>query len=179
MSNIDIFLRKSENLRNGYLESLGEADSCFRKKWLEHFDYIPKFFEEIYSVCNGTKEEVSEQVFFDFLPGFRLMQVDEIINRYEKEFNNWLCYDVIIPFLTDYASCYYAYVRKSGKECIVLVSNEGVDLLHSSIDDFWNTIIAFYDEGVYFLDDEGYLSYDFELEGKIGKKYNSEVSYWE
>ena len=178
MSNVEVFLSKSENLRNGYLESLDEADLNFKTKWLDHFDFIPNFFEEIYSICNGTKPEILEQVFFDFLPGFRLMQVDEIIAKHENEFNNWLSYDDVIPFLTDYASCYYAYVRNAGKECIALVSDEGLELLHSSIKDFWNTIIAFYDEGVYFLDEEGYLSYDFEMEGKVGRKYNTGVVYW-
>lgn len=179
MSNINVFLSKSENLRKGYKESLDEADLNFEKKWLEHFNYIPNFFKEIYSVCNGSKAEISEQIFFDFLPGFRLMQVDEIINQYENKFSGLSIYDDIIPFLTDYASCYYAYVRNDGKEYIVLVSEEGVELIHSSIDDFWNTIIAFYDEGVYFLDEDGYLSYDFEMEGEVGKKYNSGVDYWE
>ena len=80
--------------------------------------------------------------------------------------------------MTDYSSCYYAYTKREDKECIVLISNEGIETIHSNIDNFWKTIIAFYDEGVYFLDDEGYLSYDFELEGKIGKKYNVGIAYW-
>lgn len=179
MTNIDIFLNKSENLRKGYLESLDKADSNFKEKWLDHFDFIPSFFDEIFSVCNGTKPEISEQVFFDFLPGFRLMQVDEIIATYEDEFKNWQNKDYVIPFLTDYASCYYAYAKNNSKESIVLLSDEGMELIHSDITDFWNTIIAFYEEGVYFLDEDGYLSYDFEMEGKVGKRYNSGVSYWE
>ena len=174
-----MFFNKSENLRKGYLDSLEIADLNFKEKWLEHFDYIPTFFEEIYSICNGTKWEISEQIFFDFLPGFRLMPIDEIINRYEKEFKNWADCEMLIPFLADYASCYYMYAQNNGKEYTVYVTPEdGIELIHSSIDDFWNTIIAFYDEGVYYLDEDGYLSYDFEMEETIGKKYNSGVNYW-
>lgn len=179
MSNAEIFLNKSEDLRNGYLDSLEIADLNFKKKWLEHFDFIPTFFEQIYSVCNGTKPGIHEQVFFDFLPGFRLMQVDEIINRYEKEFKNCIDCEITIPFLNDYASCYYMYAKNKDKEYIVYATPEdGIVEVHSSINDFWNTIIAFYDEGVYYLDRDGYLSYDFEMEERVGKKYNSGVSYW-
>ena len=72
------------------------------------------------------------------------MQVDEIIATYEEEFKNWQDKDYVIPFLTDYASCYYAYAKNNSKESIVLLSDEGLELLHSDISDFWNTIIAFY-----------------------------------
>ena len=73
------FLEKSEELRNGYTSTLAPADKKFREKLKKHFSEIPALFEEIYSVCNGTIREIEEQMFFDFLPGYRLMQIDEII----------------------------------------------------------------------------------------------------
>lgn len=178
MGNFEIFLCKSEKLRNGYLKSLEAVDLNFSIKWLEHFAYIPTFFEEIYSVCNGTKKNISEQIYFDFLPGYRLMQVDEILNSYEMKFKRCLVYEKIIPFLTDYSGCYYAYAINKGKECIVLLTDEGIELLHSEISNFWDTILAFYDENVYYLDEDGFLSYDYEKEGEIGKKYNNDIKYW-
>ena len=69
MDNFISFLNKSENLRKGYINSLEKADVNFKKKWLKCFSYIPYFFEEIYSVCNGTKREIKEQAFFDFVAG--------------------------------------------------------------------------------------------------------------
>lgn len=179
MSNFNLFLCKSENMRNGYAKSLEIVDTNFNTKWLEHFTYVPAFFEEIYNVCNGTKQDISEQEFFDFLPGYRLMQVDEILEVYEQIFKSCSEYDKIIPFLEDYSGCYYAYAINRGKECIVLSTEEGIELIHSEIGDFWDTIIAFYDENVYFLDEDGFLSYDYEMEGEIGKKYNKGISYWE
>ena len=179
MSSFDVLLCKSEKLRNGYVESLETADVYFSMKWLDHFSYIPVFFEEIYNVCNGTRRDISEQIFFDFLPGYRLMQVDEILDSYEQTFKNLSEYDKIIPFLTDYSGSYYAYAVNKGKECIVLYDKEGtIELMHSKINDFWDTMVAFYDENVYFLDEDGYLSYDYEREGDIGKKYNKGISYW-
>ena len=178
MSNFDIFLYKSENLRHGYVKSLEKVDVNFKEKWLEHFSIVPTFFDEIYSNCNGTKQDIPEQIFFDFLPGYRLMQVDEILDSYEKTFKNCVEYDVIIPFLTDYSGCYYAYAVANGRESIVLLIDGVLEMIHSQISDFGDTIVAFYDEKVYFLDEYGYLSYDYEKEGEIGKKYNKDISYW-
>ena len=178
MDKFNVFLCKSEKMRTGYMKSLELADANFEKKWLEHFTHIPIFFKEIYNVCNGTRKEISEQVFFDFLPGYRLMQIDEIIDTYEQNFKTWSQYDDIIPFLTDYSGCYYAYTINNDKECIVMILDGVVERVHSKISDFWDTIIAFYDEGVYFLDEDGYLSYDFEKEGEVGKKYNKDIDYW-
>lgn len=178
MGNFKTFLCKSEELREGYIKSLETADKDFQKKWLEHFPDIPSFFEEIYNACNGTKREISEQIYFDFLPGYRLMQVDEIIDSYEQDFKECLKYNPVIPFLTDYSGCYYAYAKDGNRECIVLVEEGELEEIHFNVDDFWTTVIAFYEEGVYFLDEDGYLSYDFEREGEVGEKYNEKISYW-
>lgn len=181
MSNFKVFLSKSEELRKGYVESLEPADKDFQKKWLGHFSYIPPFFEEIYTACNGTKYEVSEQIYFDFLPGYRLMQADEIIDSYEQTFKECTEYDLVIPFLTDYSSCYYAYAKDNNRECIVYISEgdlEDLEEMHFDVDDFWETVIAFYDEGVYFLDEDGYLDYDLKKEGEVGAKYNPKISQW-
>lgn len=178
MNNMSIFLNKSENMRKGYINSLEPADVNFKEKWLAHFGFLPAFFEEIYSICNGTKPEIEEQIYFDFLPGFRLMQVDEIMKLHQQEQMFGLEYETTIPFLADYAGCYYGYAKINNKECIVLITEEGIEILHEEISLFWKTVIAFYEEDVYFLDEEGFLSYDFEKEGDIGQKYNAGVKYW-
>lgn len=183
MNKFEIFLHKSEELRNGYIKSMELPDKDFEHKWQECFSYIPVFFDEIYKVCNGTKDDISEQKFFDFLPGYRLMQLDEVIENHKQNnkdnIKEDLEYDLIIPFLTDYAGSYYLYAIKDNKEHILLYTDGIFEKMHSSIDDFWNTIIAFYEEKVYFLDEDGFLSYDFDKEGEIGKKYNKDILYWE
>lgn len=175
---IKTFLEKSEELRKGYVQTLEPADKNFRERWLEHFSELPEFFEEIYTLCNGTDPEISEQNFFDFLPGYRLMRADEIIEIYERDFKDCSEYDMIIPFLTDYSGCYYAYAKDNDRECIVLIGDGEIDEIHFSVEDFWITVTAFYDEGVYFLDDDGYLDYDLEKEAEVGEKYNPQISYW-
>lgn len=185
MSNFKAFLSKSEELRKGYVKSLEPADKDFQKKWLDHFSDIPPFFEEIYSACNGTSPEISEQIYFDFLPGYRLMQADEIIDCadeitdwYKQAFKDCPEYDPIIPFLTDYSGSYYAYTKNNNRECVVLITDGDLGEIHFDVADFWKTVIAFYDEGVYFLDEDGYLDYDFEKEGEVGEKYNPKISHW-
>ena len=42
-----------------------------------------------------------------------------------------------------------------------------MEIVHNYISSFWKTIIAFYDENVYCLDEDGYLSYDFYKEGEM------------
>lgn len=39
-------------------------------------------------------------------------------------------------------------------------------------------MIAFYLSGVFHLDEEGFLDYDFEREGIIGAEYNPGIGYW-
>ncbi|MDE5778203.1 MAG: hypothetical protein K2I10_06865 [Lachnospiraceae bacterium] len=93
-------------------------------------------FENIYSVYNGTDSEIKEQRFFEFLIGFRLMTVDEIIEKYENIFRNSFVYEIVIPFLADYMHFYYAYVKEKGKKCIVYIYPEETTLMHANINPF-------------------------------------------
>ena len=171
------FINKSEMMRNGFIVHLEKPKLDFERKLREHFNVIPSLFKEIYEFCDGISPNIDEQIFWDFLPGYRLMQLDEIISCYENEFKRtefWMC----IPFMKDYSSSYYTYAVSDKNECIILISDGCSDIIHDSVDKFWDTIIAFYDEDVYYLDEDGYLSYDFEKEGIVGRKYNPGVAYW-
>ena len=179
MKEFEKILLLSEKLRKGYKGSLEEVDVNYKSKWLEHFEIMPLFFEEIYSVCDGTKYDIQSQEFFDFLPGYRLMQIDEILDTYEKKFKDYDEDGIIIPFLADYSGSYYMYAVIEGQESILLLVDGVLELIYSSTEKFWETIEAFYNENVYFLDEDGYLSYDYEKEGEIGRKYNSGIGYWE
>lgn len=178
----DNFLEKSDKLREGYKKSLGKKDSLWKEKFLKEFSDIPQMFIDIYDKCNGTNSQIKNQVLFDFLPGYRLMEVGEILSEYREIIQYYNVIDeemLIIPFLKDYASSYIAYMRNKKNECIVLISEEeGIVIKHDSVGKFWETIIAFYDEEVYFLDDDGYLSYDFDAEEVVGKRINSNIDYW-
>lgn len=172
------YYNKSEELRKGYLNSLGSVNYELLAKFKENMTDISEMFVDIYSISNGTESDINEQRFFDFIPGFRLMQLEEVINNYKKMSLISELYDIIVPFLIDYAGCYFAYGKKEKVENIIYISEDGIEVVHSSVKDFWITINAFYDEKVFFLDEDGYLAYDFELEGIIGKRLNPQIEYW-
>ncbi len=176
---IEEFYQKSEALRNGYTRTLNEANYELLQKFKEMFPDISEMFSDVYSISNGTDSDIKDQRFFDFIPGFRLMKLEEIIKSHTEKMIDSDQYDIMIPFLTDYAGCYYAYGKKADIENIVYISEEGIEVVHNSVINFWTTINAFYDEHVYYLDEDGYLSYDFDLEGKIGKRLNPQIAYWE
>ena len=54
---------------------------------------------------------------------------------------------------------------------------DGVILMYKTPLKFFETINDFYTKNVYFLDEDGFLDYDFELESVIGKKHNSGIKY--
>ena len=173
------FYKKSEQLRNGYIVSLSKTNDEELRKFRKIFPNVSEMFFEMYSFANGTKADIKDQKFFDFIPGFRLMPIEELMGNYEKHtIEDNKVDSILIPFLNDYAGCYYAYSKKDDVEVIVYISEEGIEIVHNSVMNFWITINAFYDENVYFLDDDGYLSYDFEREGIIGRKLNPSVCYW-
>ncbi|MDE6001257.1 MAG: SMI1/KNR4 family protein, partial [Clostridia bacterium] len=88
-------------------------------------------------------------------------------------------YESVIAFLQDISGNYMAVANCDKKEQIVsLVPEEGVVVMHGNVDAFWETIVKFYTEKVYFLDEDGYLSSDFDLEGEIGAEINKDVDFW-
>lgn len=178
MTLINDFFEKSESLRPGFIQSLCDRNPKYKDILRSNISDVPDMLYELYAMSDGTDKNIKQQRYFDFLPGYRLMHTEEVVYAY-NEFKDLKKYDLIIPFLNDFSCSYYAYVKSNCKEFIVLISDAGIDVLHNSVMDFWKTINAFYDENVYYLDDDGYLSYDYDLEGVIGKKYNNEVSFWQ
>ncbi len=52
-----------------------------------------------------------------------------------------------------------------------------MEIIYNDISLFWKTIIEFYNENIYYLDEDGYLFYDFNKGGEVGRRYNVEISY--
>ena len=148
---------------------------------------VPEIYREIYSTFAGTPRDVKEQKLMDFIPGYRLIHIDEL----EAECNTFMrmvgsdaiCknqMETATPLLADYASNYICYVKKQDNtEAIFAYSlDEGFVEMHRSLEKFLETIIAFYKENVYFLDNDGFLDYDFEKAGIIGERLNPGIKYW-
>lgn len=181
------YLSLSDKLRNGYQNSLGTSRPEWRKTIAAVLPVVPPIFEAIYGKVEGTYRNISNQKYMDFVPGFRLIHINEL----ESEFHTLLqmselddvCESqikTIIPLLADYSSCYICYAEtKDNQEIIFYFSpDDGLQKMHNSAENFFNTLIAFYQNDVYYLDEDGFLDYDFEKEGVIGAEYNPGVEYW-
>lgn len=181
------YLALSEQTRHGYVESLNEADVDWQSKLTKIIDPIPELLQVLYGTCQGTHRTIVNQTHMDFVPGYRLIHIDELYEEYialhtmitkqECQASHIAC---IIPILSDDASNYICYAKqKDGKECIFdYATEDGLLLMHPTIQSFFETLTAFYEQHVYFLDEDGYLDYDFEKEGILGKKYNPDTTYW-
>lgn len=176
------FIEFSMRLRSEYPESLGMAI----EDWTKVFNglaEIPKLFEVIYSSVQGTKREIKDQKLMDFIPGYRLIHIEEFVQE-KKNLDiicSWPKDSLVLPLLVNYSSDYFCYVENfEGNSGIFLFTHEegNLNLVYHSPEKFLKTVIEFYKEHVYYLDDEGYLDYDFQKEGAIGVNLNPDVKYW-
>ena len=176
------FLALSASLRPTYPYSLGKENSHWREI-ISHIDVqIPSLFQVIYSKVFGTRRDIADQKLMDFIPGYRLIHICELKSEFANV-NNMLDVSscVFIPFLGNYSSDYICYCRdRFEHESIVSISHNSfiATPLHKDPKSFFETICAFYKYHVYFLDTDGYLDYDFDLEGQIGSRINPEITYW-
>ncbi|TVY02061.1 SMI1/KNR4 family protein [Cohnella terricola] len=176
------FIELSNELRPDYRASLGTATG----NWTDvlQLSYTPNFYEVIFSTVQGTKRDVCDQRLMDFIPGYRLIHIDEFVSE-KQNLDNILNVQTdvafVLPILANYSSDFICYVEMlNGEGCIcTLLHDEGeLEVVYNTPEKFLETINEFYKQQAYFLDDEGYLTYDLELEGNIGAKNNPNVNYW-
>ncbi|BFH66807.1 MAG: hypothetical protein E6230_03050 [Paenibacillus dendritiformis] len=176
------FIELSRELRPTYPDSLGTA----KEDWAEtlQLTHIPSLFEVIFSTVQGTYRDTNDQRLMDFIPGYRLIHIDEIVsekNNVDDMLNVQTDIAFVLPILANYSSDFICYVEKlNGENCICsLLHDEGeLELMYKTPEKLLETINEFYKQHVYFLDDDGYLSYDWEKEGIIGSSLNPDVKYW-
>lgn len=181
------YLSLSDKIRVGYKSSLGSSHSSWKNFFTGITPTIPEVIEAIYGKVAGTHRDIAIQKNMDFVPGYRLIHIEEI----EREFHTLIglldldsvCearIKTIIPLLADYSSSYIFYAKTDdNKEAIFhFAPSDGLQKRHNSVELFFETIIAFYTENVFYLDDDGFLDYDFEKESVIGAIHNPDIEYW-
>jgi len=140
-------------------------------------DDVPSPLASIYGSVDGTEQGTEFQTAVDIVPGFRLIHRRELQEEIALFHQTYTGIENFIPFLADGSSCYIALNDSDGS--VVRVAQEyGLSRVAANLEDFWATVLACYQEGAYFLDDEGFLDYDFEGEGDIGLRINPDCSYW-
>lgn len=111
-------------MRKGYLDSLNPINNAVVALMGKKMKEIPTMFSYLYNTVNGTSRNIKNQQYFDFIPGYRLMPIEEILDIYESFLSVYEEYENIIPFLNDYSSCYYAYIKKIIKKQLYLLQKK-------------------------------------------------------
>ncbi|MFZ6709490.1 hypothetical protein [Undibacterium sp. TC9W] len=183
------FLALSDQARPGYRESLGRGlprlEAEYRLKTIfESPADIPELVLELYCQVDGTLRDVADQKVMDFIPGYRLIHIDEL----EEEFQKFMAIlgpsrHHNFPFLANYSSDFVCIEsepeNRENKIGGFLHDDPQFELMHSSAEDFLTTVIAFYRENVYFLDADGFLDYDFDKQTLLGNRLNNGILYWQ
>jgi hypothetical protein len=180
------FLNLSSALRPQYPQTLGMRTDDWEEIFRQPGAEIPLIFKSIYNYVSGTKRDIKQQELMDFIPGYRLIHVSELTKEMENAKNilteEYISQsDFIIPFLANYSSDFFCSIKNAkGEETICLLTNDSGEPIEysNSPQKFFETIIEFYKNGVYFLDNDGYLDYDYEKRRSIGAKINKGVSFW-
>lgn len=179
--NFTDFIEETKKLRPEYTDYLEKYNPNWEDKLLKIVDEIPSIFNDIYSFCNGTDIEKTPNEFLDFLTGFRLLTIEEVV-VFTKEIRE--LYEVedeviLLPFLTGFSSDYIAYYKDAEQEKIILVTPvEGIGDIYDSVSSFWQTITQFYIKKAYFLDEDNVLDCDEDLVDKIAMNYNKNSDFW-
>ncbi|TVM01154.1 MAG: hypothetical protein CV087_11265 [Candidatus Brocadia sp. WS118] len=116
--------------------------------------------------CSGDGLEVV------FIPGYMLLNLDEIITHYEQ-FNDFpeVSGKYWIPFLNDFSDGFYYYDIRD-KSIIHLITQVPEGERYKSMMDFLTVVYTCYRDNIYFLDQSNYLESDFKNEGAIVSSYS-------
>ena len=184
MTKFQEFFKKTIDLseigRPGYKISLGkgigrELIEQILTPAINDLPNIPEIYFEIYEIISGTPRGIQDQKNIDFIPGYRLIEIYELPDLIDKfQFNPGH-----LPLLTNYSSDFICFsINESGMESgiyLALHDEPDLEMLHKNKIDFIKTIFEFYNSGVYFIDDDGYLESDDKKEDEIGKQMNPEI----
>jgi len=180
------YLQLSAQLRPEYINSLGAAGAGRTLQITDIVPEAPELLKAVYSTVSGTSSEEEEASLVEFLPGYRLIHIDEY--EQEMEILSGILAEkgqetggVILPILTNYGSdfiCYYRTADGVERICDLLHDFGDLVVMYDSPLLFLETLCEFYRQEVYFLDEEGYLDCDLIKEGEVGAELNPEATYW-
>lgn len=177
----------SEKMRPSYKESLGPKTEEWEEIVKKLGPSVPPVYSLIYSQVSGTKRSIEDQMLMDFIPGYRLIHIAELIEE-KANLQHVLVPEELpegaelYPLLANYSSDFICIVRYAdGDEKIGLVTNlEGIpEILHNSPESFFKTHCEMYRQEVYFADTDGFLHLDWDKKNLVGAKCNPGISYWE
>ena len=176
-----LYLQQSDKLRSGYYTSLLPIYNNWEVKLKEVMNEIPELFKIIYSRISGTKYEINNQIFMDFVPGFLLIHILEYHQNYldlNKITKDSETKGIFYPILRNYSSDFIAMDKDLNKIYLIYHDDPQIYLIHNDANKFLETLNENYKQNVYFLDQDGYLDYDQDLEYKVAKEINKNIEFW-
>lgn len=176
-----LYLQQSDKLRSGYYTSLLPIYNNWEVKLKEVMNEIPELFKIIYSRISGTKYEINNQIFMDFVPGFLLIHILEYHQNYldlNKITKDSETKGIFYPIVRNYSSDFIAMDKDLNKIYLIYHDDPQIYLIHNDANKFLETLNENYKQNVYFLDQDGYLDYDQELEYKVAKEINKNIEFW-
>ena len=81
------FMFLSMSLRENYPKSLGKKADNWEEILHLLDNNIPMLYQVLYSQVSGTFRDINQQELMDFIPGYRLIHINELIN--ENARLNW------------------------------------------------------------------------------------------
>ena len=171
------FLQRSEKLRPGYVNSLGKATSLPEVIYDVRY---PELLKVIYQQVSGTKSNIIDQKYMDFIPGYYLIHIDEYGDSLElqKQIVEEFSDKRLIPILRNYSSDFVSLDVDSGSIYLVYHDDDEIYKIYENGSNFLQTLTAFYEQKVYFLDNDNYLDYDADLEYTVAHHLNPSIDYW-
>lgn len=169
--------------RLGYKDSLGigvsrEIISTKLSSSFEREHYIPEIYFEIYELIAGTPRGIENQKHMDFIPGYHLISLDELsdlVGKFQWKPN-------LLPLLANYSSDFVCFSTDTSDEnngvFLALHDEPDIEKIHKDNIDFVKTILEFYQQNVYFIDEDGYLESNDDKEDEVGRLINPEIEYW-
>jgi hypothetical protein len=131
----------------------------------------------MYRIAEGTRRDIEDQSAMDIVPGYRLIHRDELAEETDSFRRGYDDLPNHLPFLADYASCFYTVDIDTGLVHMVdPVFRAGP--ISDSLLSFWRTMLACYLEGAYGTDEDGFLACDDSREAEIGARLNPEYEFW-
>ena len=76
------FISLSDKMRCGYKSSLGIPHQAWEQILTNITRPVPEIYREIYSTFAGTLRDIKEQKSMDFIPGYRLVHIEELQVEY-------------------------------------------------------------------------------------------------
>lgn len=168
--NISEVIKIASTTRSGLPDSIGFGEPVMT-------DDMPESLESVYSVVSGTKGNIKDRTLMDLIPGYRLININELKNETKSFHDLYKHLDNFTPFMADFSSAYVVINEKDGSIYRVSPDYEETKVA-CNLDKFWETVYKCYESNAYYLDSDGYLDYDFDKEGQIGLSINPECEYW-